>query len=41
MLRCTAKVLTLLGVPEPAIGQASQQDWYAHLVWIDRRNACW
>jgi len=38
MLRCTAKVLTLLGVSEPAIGQASQQDWYAHLVWIDRRK---
>lgn len=38
MLRCTAKVLTLLRVSEPAIGQASQQDWYAHLVWIDRRK---
>src|SRR6516165_7275138 len=38
MLRCTAKVLALLQVPEPAIGQACQQDWYAHLVWIDRRK---
>lgn len=38
MLRCTAKVLALLGVSEPAIGQANQQDWYAHLVWIDRRK---
>jgi hypothetical protein len=38
MLRCTAKVLTLLRVSEPAIGQASQQDWYAHLVRIDRRK---
>lgn len=38
MLRCTAKVLALLGVSEPAIGHASQQDWYAHLVWIDRRK---
>jgi len=38
MLRCTAKVLALLRVSEPAIGQASQQDWYAHLVWADRRK---
>ena len=38
MLRCTAKVLALLRVSEPAIGQAGQQDWYAHLVWIDRRK---
>src|SRR6516165_4279849 len=38
MPRCTAKVLALLGVSEPAIGQACQQDWYAHLVWIDRRK---
>ncbi len=38
MLRCTAKVLALLRVSEPAIGQASQQDWYAHLVWMDRRK---
>lgn len=38
MLRCTAKVLALLGVSEPAIGPASQQDWYAHLVWIERRK---
>jgi hypothetical protein len=38
MLRCTAKVLALLGVSEPAIGQAGQQDWYAHLIRIDRRK---
>jgi hypothetical protein len=38
MLRCTAKVLALLRVSEPAIGQANQQDWYAHLVWVDRRK---
>jgi hypothetical protein len=38
MLRCTAKVLALLRVSEPAIGEACQQDWYAHLIWIDRRK---
>lgn len=38
MLRCTVKVLALLGVPGPAIGQASEQDWYAHLVWVERRK---
>jgi hypothetical protein len=38
MLRCTAKVLALLRVSEPAIGEACQQDWYAHLLWIDRRK---
>lgn len=38
MLRCTAKVLALLRVSEPAIGQAAQQDWYAHLLRIDRRK---
>ena len=38
MLRCTAKVLALLRVSERPVGQASPQDWYAHLVWIDRRK---
>src|ERR1700756_2567829 len=38
MLRCTAKVLTMLRVSEPAIGQACAQDWYAHLVGIARRK---
>jgi len=38
MLRCTAKVLALLGVSEPAIGEACAQDWYAHLIRIDRRK---
>ena len=33
MLRCTAKVLALLRVAEPAIGEAGDQDWYAHLIW--------
>ncbi|WP_425572494.1 DUF6933 domain-containing protein [Mycolicibacterium poriferae] len=38
MLRCTARVLALLGVSEPAIGEACATDWYAHMVWIDRRK---
>ena len=38
MLRCTAKVLALLGVSEPAIGEACARDWYAHLIRIDRRK---
>jgi hypothetical protein len=38
MLRCTGKVLALLAVPSPAIGQASEHDWYAHLAWVDRRK---
>ena len=38
MLRCTAKVLALLGVSEPAIGEACEQDWYAHLIRTDRRK---
>lgn len=38
MLRCTGKVLALLRVATPAVGEASEQDWYAHLVWVDRRK---
>jgi len=38
MLRCTGKVLTLLRVSTPAPGEASERDWYAHLVWVDRRK---
>jgi hypothetical protein len=38
MLRCTAKVLALLRVSEPGIGEACEQDWYAHLIRIDRRK---
>ncbi|NLA35248.1 MAG: hypothetical protein GX868_06110 [Actinobacteria bacterium] len=38
ILRCTAKVLELLKVRPPAVGQADPQDWYAHLMWIDRRK---
>src|ERR1700740_718430 len=38
MLRCTGKVLALLRVSTPAVGEASDRDWYAHLAWIDRRK---
>lgn len=38
MLRCTGKVLALLGVSAAAVGEACEQDWYAHLVWVDRRK---
>jgi hypothetical protein len=38
MLRCTGKVLALLRVSTPAAGGACEQDWYAHLVWVDRRK---
>ncbi len=40
MLRCTGKVLALLRVSAPAraVGEASEEDWYAHLVWVDRRQ---
>lgn len=37
MLR-TAKVLALLRVSEPVIGEACEQDWYAPLIRIDRRK---
>ena len=26
------------GVSKPAIGEACARDWYAHLIWIDRRK---
>lgn len=38
MLRCTGKVLALLRMPGPAEGEASGEDWYAHLVYVDRRK---
>src|ERR1700756_1614917 len=38
MLRCTGKVLALLRVSTPAVGEASDRDWYAHLAWVDRRK---
>jgi hypothetical protein len=39
-LRCTGKVLKLLRVPEAQLfeGDASNQDWYANVLWIRRRK---
>ncbi|MBA3428480.1 MAG: hypothetical protein H0U07_07915 [Actinobacteria bacterium] len=40
ILRCTAKMLTLLGVRATALADAppSGDDWYLNLLWIDRRK---
>jgi hypothetical protein len=40
ILRCTAKILTLLGTrpAELATPPASDDDWYLNLLWIDRRK---
>lgn len=38
MLRCTRKVLALLAHPTPLVEPTSADDWYAHLVWIQRRK---
>ncbi len=40
MLRCTAKLLDLLEARPAALSAAppSDDDWYAHLLWIDRRK---
>lgn len=37
-MRCTGKVLALLRTPKPAPVEASTQDWYANLLWIERRK---
>jgi hypothetical protein len=39
ILRCTRKLLTVLGsaVAEPAPAP-DPEDWYANLVWLDRRK---
>lgn len=39
-LRCTAKILTLLGVRAAALVDMprSDDDWYLNLLWIDRRK---
>lgn len=39
LLRCTGKVLALLrtGRP-PVVGEPSAADWYAHLIWVQRRK---
>ena len=40
ILRCTAKVLDLLGTRPSALvdGEPSDNDWYANLLWVDRRK---
>ncbi len=40
MLRCTAKLLNLLGVrsKELAVIEPADADWYANQLWIDRRK---
>jgi hypothetical protein len=39
ILRCTKKLLTVMGVPvaEPAPGPGPE-DWYANLLWFERRK---
>lgn len=40
VLRCTAKLLKLLGKSKAKLAEAapSDDDWYANLIWIDRRK---
>lgn len=38
ILRCTGKMLALLRIPPAAVGEPSEQDWYAHLLWVDGRK---
>lgn len=40
ILRCTARVLTLLGVRAAALAHvpSSDDDWYLNLIWIERRK---
>jgi hypothetical protein len=40
ILRCTAKMLTLLGVRAAALPEvsSSDDDWYLNLLWIERRK---
>lgn len=40
ILRCTAKMLTLLGVRATALPDLppSADDWYLNLLWIERRK---
>ena len=40
MVRCTAKALRLLGVPPAALAdvEPGEDDWYANLLWFDRRK---
>src|SRR6266516_1050096 len=40
VLRCTAKMLTLLGARprDPVTIEPSDKDWYANLLWLDGRK---
>ncbi len=38
VLRCTAKVLSFLGSPDLVDAETSDHDWYANLLWLDRRR---
>ena len=40
MLRCTGRVLALsrVSTSATAVGETSEEDWYANLVWVDRRK---
>ncbi len=40
VLRCTAKMLTLLGARprDPVTIEPSDEDWYANLLWLDGRK---
>lgn len=39
-MRCTNRLLTLLGLPPASLVQAppTEDDWYANLLWFDRRK---
>ena len=41
ILRCTAKLLDLLDAPALTLADAcaSDDDWYANLIWLDRRKS--
>ena len=38
VVRCTARLLKLLAPVEVADAQPAPDDWYANLIWIDRRK---
>jgi hypothetical protein len=38
ILRCTARLLALLGVKPERLTLVSANDWYANLLWIERRK---
>jgi hypothetical protein len=38
ILRCTARLLKLLGPAELHASEANDEDWYANLVWLDKRK---